>query len=212
MHTTVSMDPKGTYLHMFPNTGVEPVIIDLASLGLFPGDQIRLEDLGGYAYTTGGVDGPGSMIAVFSSNDTLLPPTEAHRVPGAIDAGVDYVSSPTYVGSYPTDIPEDFLVSLSTGPLQMCIDIPFGATHLFCAAHDTYYTDNSDPNGDFAVRVTPLACATDCDASYDGTTDVLDLLELLSQWGQPGPCDNDCTDVVNITDLLAMLGAWGACP
>ncbi|MCZ6834912.1 MAG: hypothetical protein O7G85_03990 [Planctomycetota bacterium] len=209
---TFPVDPRGSYLHMFPNTGVGPVIIELASVGLFPGDLIQIENLGGYVYVNGGADGPGTMTAVFSSDDSLLAASETYRVPGAIEAGADYFTSPTYNGSQQTDIPEDFLVGTSAGPMQVCIEIPIGATHLFCSAADTYYSDNSDPNGDFAVRLSLLICKTDCEISADGTTDVLDLLDLLAQWGQPGPCDIDCNDIVDVEDLLSLLAAWGACP
>ena len=33
---------------------------------------------------------------------------------------------------------------------------PVGATHLFITAHDSLYYDNTDPDGDLAVRVTVL--------------------------------------------------------
>ncbi|MCZ6834913.1 MAG: hypothetical protein O7G85_03995 [Planctomycetota bacterium] len=210
---TIALDSHGSYLHMCPATGVDPAIIELAPLGFFPGDKIRIEELGGFAYTATSPDGPVTLICVFSSDDTLLPATESHRVPGAIQAGEPFVSSLTYqCGGHVTDIPEDFIAGLAVGPLQICIEIPAGATHLFVCGQDSYYNDNYDPNGDFAVRLSPMSCGTDCDASFDGTTDVNDLLALLSQWGQPGPCDNDCNDVTDVLDLLALLAAWGACP
>ena len=37
------------------------------------------------------------------------------------------------------------------------VQVPFGASHLFIAAHDIYYSDNSDPDGDFGVRITQVA-------------------------------------------------------
>ena len=51
-----------------------------------------------------------------------------------------------------TDIPYDF--GITNTFLQPFL---FGANYLFVAAHDIYYRDNSDPNGDFAVRITPIA-------------------------------------------------------
>jgi hypothetical protein len=50
-----------------------------------------------------------------------------------------------------TDIPEDFRVA------NTIVQVPFGASHLFIAAHDIYYSDNSDPDGDFGVRITQVA-------------------------------------------------------
>ena len=49
-----------------------------------------------------------------------------------------------------TDIPEDFRIA------NTVVQVPVGATYLFVAAHDIYYSDNSDPDGDYGVRITPL--------------------------------------------------------
>ncbi len=48
------------------------------------------------------------------------------------------------------------------------------------------------------------------DVTGDGIVDVLDLLELLADWGACGGCPTDLTGdgVVDVLDLLAMLGAW----
>lgn len=60
-------------------------------------------------------------------------------------------------------------------------------------------------------------CPADCSPqpSGDGKVDVLDLLDLLAQWGGAGSCDfippgGDGT--VDVLDLLALLAAWGDCP
>ena len=50
------------------------------------------------------------------------------------------------------------------------------------------------------------------DANNDGSVNVQDLLELLSQWGQ---CSGDCSadfngdQMVDVTDILTMLANWG---
>ncbi len=49
------------------------------------------------------------------------------------------------------------------------------------------------------------------DVTGDDTVDVLDLLELLSQWGTPGTADITGDGVVDVLDLLELLGAWGPC-
>ena len=52
------------------------------------------------------------------------------------------------------------------------------------------------------------------DVNGDLVVDILDLLEVISQWG---PCGGGCTaDIdddgkVDILDLLEVIGAWGAC-
>jgi hypothetical protein len=76
-------------------------------------------------------------------------------VPDAIDAGDDFVSANTFFGSQPTDIPEDFMFVDS-----VVVAVPPGATHLFVAPHDSLYNDNSDPDQDFAVKITKLLPAS----------------------------------------------------
>ncbi len=60
--------------------------------------------------------------------------------------------------------------------------------------------------------VEPTAdCPEDC--TGDGVVDVLDLLALLSAWGQSGvPEDINGDGTVDVLDLLDVLGAWGPCP
>jgi hypothetical protein len=56
------------------------------------------------------------------------------------------------------------------------------------------------------------SCPADCAAGGDGRVDVLDLAQLLGQWGQfIAPCDANRDGIVGVADLLEMLGAWGAC-
>jgi len=60
-----------------------------------------------------------------------------------------------------------------------------------------------------------LACQAgpECpaDITGDGVVDVLDLLEVLSQWGGSGTADINGDGVVDVLDLLEVLGAWGPC-
>ena len=50
------------------------------------------------------------------------------------------------------------------------------------------------------------------DVTGDGTVDVLDLLAVLSAWGQSGvPEDITGDGTVDVLDLLEVLGAWGPC-
>lgn len=61
-----------------------------------------------------------------------------------------------------------------------------------------------------------------CDADItpvggDGSVSVVDLLELLAQWGPCKGCDADIAPsggngVVDVVDLLALLAQWGPCP
>ena len=205
--TTIPLDPRATYLHTAAaDTSQDTIPVALASLGLVPGDTIRLERLGGWDNGPGG-DQPRNMMAVFSGSAALLGSGTAHRVPDAI------VSAVTYYGSETTDIPEDFLVAdASTGRDDVCIVVPTGATHLFVAPHDSLYEDNSDPNGDYAVLIELVECSPDCATPADGQVDVTDLLDVLGQWGQAyGDCDADCDGTVGVGDLLLVLADWGSC-
>ena len=54
-----------------------------------------------------------------------------------------------------------------------------------------------------------IACPAD--VTGDGIIDVLDLLEVLGQWGSGGSADITGDGVVDVLDLLEVLGAWGPC-
>jgi fibronectin type 3 domain-containing protein len=82
------------------------------------------------------------MAAVFSGSSVLESENQQDRVPDAIAAGPDF---PT---SLVPDIPEDFRVNGNI------IEIPEGATHLFLSPHDANFSDNTDPDGDFRIRIT----------------------------------------------------------
>ena len=128
---------------------------------------------------------------------------------------MDFVTAPTYFGGEATDIPEDFLVASAEYPGgTICVVIPNGATHLFLAAHDSLYEDNSDPDGDFGYELTLLdACVADFDGS--GSVDGGDLGVLLGGWGAlseiGGAGDLDCDGDVDGADLGLLLAAWGPC-
>jgi len=76
-------------------------------------------------------------------------------VPDAVDAGLVAVTGLTEPSFEPTDIPFDFYVVIP----GRTVVIPTGATHLFVAPAEVYYVDNSDPDGDFGVRLTAVAAA-----------------------------------------------------
>ena len=124
-------------------------IVTLADHGFAPGQVLLFESVGDYDNGPG-VDAFSGIMAVFSASTTLLGPTLVNRVPDAIDAGPDHVTIPTCPGNLPTDIPQDFTVN----PSGVDVIIPAGAIYLFLATRDCLYHDNTDPDGDFAVRIT----------------------------------------------------------
>lgn len=151
----ISLDPTASYLH----TDVDPAAldapaIDLAALGIVAGDSIRLTRLGDYAVSIGGGDTVRWLLGVFSTSATLLGGDAPHRVPGAIEAGPDLGTGLTFSNGDPTDILEDFLIGNGDGSINdLVIEVPTGALFLFVAAPDSFYGDNSDLNGNFALRI-----------------------------------------------------------
>jgi len=166
MATTISIDPVRTFLFTnndpWSGNGSVPGSIPLAlgDFGITGGEFIQLQQLGSYYDGTYGY-GPGidvsslatstEMIGVFSSSDVILAPNVLNRVPGALDAGIPVVTWNTLFGNMSTDIPQDFRIA------NTIVQVPLGANYLFVAAEDIYYSDNSDPNGNYGVSITPLA-------------------------------------------------------
>lgn len=161
---TISIDPLQTFLFTYNDpdwgtgsvAGTTPIV--LSDIGLSGGDLIQLEKLGdwydGQAGYTGvdvaALDVMTEMIGVFSSSNELLAPDVLARVPGVLGAGAEYTTWNTLYSNMTTDVYGDFRID------NTFLYIPFGATHLFVAAHDIYYSDNSDPDGDYAVRITKI--------------------------------------------------------
>ena len=165
MATTISIDPLRTFLFTnndpWSGNGSVPYSIPIAlgDLGISGGQFIQLEQLGSfydgtYGYGAGintlSLQTSTEMIGVFSSSNALLTSNLSNRVPGAIDAGISVVTWNTLFGNMSTDFPEDFRIA------NTIVQVPLGANYLFVAAEDIYYSDNSDPDGDYGVRITPL--------------------------------------------------------
>jgi len=152
---TIPLDSRQAFLRVDPVDTAQPApALPLASYGLAPGQTVRMAAVGDFDNGPGG-DVYYAQVAVFSSSPVLLAPSERYRVPGALGVGRNAVTGPTDPSGEPTDIPEDFYVILGD-----TVVIPAGATHLFVAPAETYYIDNSDPDGDFAVEIRVLQVAS----------------------------------------------------
>lgn len=148
-----SIDSKATYLRTaLQDVGaLDAVAIDLINLGILPGSTIRLQQLGSFRAIGGlGPDTSTGMVGVFSSSSNLLFGNLLNRVPGAIDAGIDFFTVSTGSGDL-TDIPEDFLIT----DIQLLV--PVGANFLFVGTHDSRFQDNTDPDRNFAVQISTVA-------------------------------------------------------
>lgn len=132
------VDPAQTYLQA--SGASDAIAINLANVGLAPGDQIHVARLGEFNFDGSDESRTSErMVAVFSGSDVLE--GENERLPDAINAGQD-------VSTFASEIPEDFQVNGDT------VEVPQGATHLFLAADDTELGDNTDLDGDFKLRIT----------------------------------------------------------
>jgi hypothetical protein len=159
--TDIPLDPRATYLHMLITEFV-PVPIDLELLGIAPGDTIGLETIGDFQGSASTADTATPRIGIFSASNIILAKTNLHRIPDAIDAGDDYVTSNTFLGGEPTDVDEDFFID------DILITVPAGAAFLFLAVPDSHYVDNSDPDGDCAVRITYTPRNENIDPDHSG--------------------------------------------
>ena len=152
------IDPRTTFLRTNNDPGaLGAFAIDLSALSFAvdAGDTLLLEGLGDFRPGTsaGHFDASKSLLGVFSSSTTLLGASNLNRVVGALEAGADVVSSATFFGAVPTDIPQDFLI-YSSAVASVLVQVPVGAQFLFVAPNDSFYGDNSDPDGDFGLRIT----------------------------------------------------------
>ncbi len=149
--TFQSLDPKATYLRTNESSATPGALaLKLSDLGFAPGDRLLLEVLGDIDNGPGG-DTFTFTLGLFSSSSTLLPQTQLNRVPGALASdGVPFVTTSTFFGGLATDIAQDFGFDKLTPAV---VTVPAGAVYLFLAKHDRLYEDNSDPDGDYGVRV-----------------------------------------------------------
>ena len=142
----IEISPRGTYLHADPGgEGRLPVdpprIVDLQSNGFSTGDTLLITFEGSMRGSEDAADTPvTALIGVFSSTNQILPISDADRVPGAVDAGSDFSSAQTFFTHEDTDIPEDFLITPSTG---FSIRVPQNSKYLFISLHDSFYPDNT---------------------------------------------------------------------
>ncbi len=154
----IPLDSIGSFLKRGGDDGGNPnvlLIIDLTVFGFSAGDNLFLEELGDFDLgpDINQIDDVVDLtIGVFSSTNILLGAFQRFRVPDAIDAGVDRFTGKTFTTQEDTDIAEDFAIfnELSGGTN---IVIPTGALFLFVGTADSLSRDNSDPDGDYALRI-----------------------------------------------------------
>ena len=139
--------PDGVFLQ---DRKVDPTTLDLTSLyndpniNLRSGDFLQLQSVGASLPGPGWFESETNLVAVFRDiNGNFL-------YPG--DEGEFYsVPTPaTYPRGIPTDIPQDFWIPQDHAEN---LQVPQGATNIAFSVPDSYFTDNSDPNGDYGVVI-----------------------------------------------------------
>jgi hypothetical protein len=154
--TVQPLSPKATFYRLYGDNAAAPLVLDLPGLGIAPGDWLRLTAVGDASLVANGADDQQNIVAVFSASSQLQPPTVQRRVVDAVPAGPRFASGSTYLGGLPTDVSADFVVARPGWGNGVRVQVPPGATFLFVGVHDSPYGDNTDADGDYALRVEPV--------------------------------------------------------
>ena len=152
----VQVSPQGTFLYQSPNDvcgeiaisgpcNMNPVFVNLASIGVVPGDTITVTDFGGLCVfaTTPCTIYPASasyLGGVFTTNDILLPPNNLNRLPGAIQTSASNINHNPYLNTYATGVDTTILQDFY---LPITIVVPATAQDLVVGTLDSAYADNS---------------------------------------------------------------------
>jgi hypothetical protein len=144
------MNARGTYLHTALDQRRAPQVIDLAALGIAPGERVQLRRKGSYSDNVQA--GRTRVAGVFSATSSLRDNPIGgpfwnfswSRLPDAIDAGSDVATPRTLWLLNPTNIREDFEIGSST-----VVTVPAGARYLFLSPIDNHF----DENFSFDLRV-----------------------------------------------------------
>ena len=139
--------PDGVFLQ---DRKVDPTTLDLTSLyndpniNLRSGDFLQLQSVGASLPGPGWSESQTGLVAVFRDiNGGFL-------YPGVEGEFYSVPTPATYPRGFPTDIPQDFWIPQDHAKN---LQVPQGATNIAFSVPDSYFTDNSDPNGDYGVVI-----------------------------------------------------------
>lgn len=149
---SILVDPKGTYLMTFDDqvvsTDEDGNIVVVATpkpatsfsllSDISPGNIIRLRSEGDFN-PGGGIGEAYGLLGLFSSGSGRLAPGSDSQ------EGIGVVSLRTYVGSYSTDIPEDFYIPFGENQC-VTVEVPLDATKILFSPNDSFFSDNEDGN------------------------------------------------------------------
>lgn len=207
------IDPRTSFLRANGETPPLPLVLDLSALGISDGDSVYLASRGEFNFGTILSDVSDLAIAVFSSSPHVDPNVMLlHRVPGAIDAGMNTISPPTSIGGLDTDIEEDFAVDR----LGVQVIVPKDAAYLVVQASDSFFSDNSDIDTDFrfvVIRGLGPCVLADVSEPY-GVLDLSDVnIFVVGFIGTNGISDLNDDNVWDLGDISLFVDAFlGGCP
>ena len=199
------------------------VAVQIEGLSWNPGTLLKMTQLGALSFQNGGPDNiAATIVVVFSATDDYDTNTSnLNRVDDAIDAGLDDAYSSTgLVCSPPTasEIPQDFAVYGSasaglstTGYGYTVVRVPEGAEFMFLTPNDTYWADNSDPNGDYKLQIEVL-CPADMDGSGSLTAnDFSAFADAYAAGDLAANCDGSTgSPLLTANDYACFIDAYAA--
>ncbi len=146
---TFPINPNATFLPTNNDPGAVPTVpIELSSIGLQPGQEIRLSASGAMAFSQGSAPITPLVLALFSSDGTVAGKIRVRQVGQA-------VTGTTFYGSVKTLVPGDFAVAQA--PNSTKVIVPAGAAYLFLAAADSFYSDNNSSTVEVTLTVVGTA-------------------------------------------------------
>ncbi|MCH2247167.1 MAG: Ig-like domain-containing protein [Crocosphaera sp.] len=203
-----SINPRSTFLRTSSDSTLDPVIIDLSSINVAPGDTLKLEGVGNYANSANANEVRRAIRGVFSSSDTLVSSNNLNRVSDAIDAGSDVLSVNTFFSNLPTDIPEDFSISNDINSEPLLIVVPENASFLFLGVHDSYYADNFDSNNDLGVKISTINKISDHETLTVSLNNPIGGAVIGSQDTATVTIVDDPTDAATVSYFLTTATSW----
>ncbi|MEM6676963.1 MAG: hypothetical protein AAF675_03725 [Pseudomonadota bacterium] len=186
--TFFPIGPTATYLDVDLEIDIpgDPLIIDLETLGIEPGDVVILEGVGAFSFTQDGPEFGQNASFVLSATNVVLDPGTNNRVPGAIDLPVDFeIETERFAFDFSpisNDIPEDARLTFSqpAGDEEApnTFIVPAGARFLIAGVNDLGVGDNEDRNNDLGLQIAGLDPAgliladNNDNNSFDGTGEI----------------------------------------
>lgn len=148
----IQIDPRTTFLRTDSGDFSGVYFVDFSVLGISAGNTLYLQTLGDFCmgYGAGCTEYAVPLIAAFTSSNTLGDRANLNRLTAIASEAPGVVTGRTYYANLTTDIPQDFAIPLGS---PMSVVVPTGARYLAVGVTDSWYRDNSDPDGDLRLQL-----------------------------------------------------------